>query len=110
MHIVRKVTRPSFIVNHQEQAHPAKNKPAAAGQDIDLSRYITPDKELPYQSDPSQLPAPDKEQMLSSGIMLDNLAERAGTFLQIDNTPVHFSAQQEGIEVMATSEAIEKYD
>jgi len=28
----------------------------------------------------------------------------------MDNTPVHFTVQQEGIEIMSTSEALEKYD
>jgi Fe-S cluster assembly scaffold protein SufB len=94
----------------QEKARSAINKPAASGEDIDLNQYITPEKERPYQTDPSRLPAKDKEQMLSAGIILDTAKERSGTYLQLDNTPVHFSAQQEGIEVMAVSEALERYD
>jgi len=96
--------------SNKEKARAAINKPAATGPDIDLEQYITPEKELSYQSDPSQISPQDKEQMLSAGIMLDNPKERSGTFLQMDNTPVHFSVQQEGIEVMAVSEALEKYD
>jgi len=48
--------------------------------------------------------------MLGAGIILDSPKERSGTFIQMDNSPVHFSAQQEGVEVMTTSEALEKFD
>jgi uncharacterized protein len=94
----------------REKARAVINKPAAAGEDIDLNQYITPEKDLPYQSDPSQLSGLDKAQMLSAGVMLDDPSQRSGTFLQMDNTPVHFSAKQDGVEVMATSQALQKYD
>jgi len=48
--------------------------------------------------------------MLRAGIVLDDVSQRSGTFVQMDNTPVHNSSQQEGIEIMATSQALEKYD
>jgi len=95
---------------NRKKAQAASNKPAVMGADVDLSSYVIPDKDLPYQEDVSQLPEQDKEQILSAGVMLDDLKERSGTFLQMDNTPVHFSTQQEGIEVMATSEALGKYE
>jgi Fe-S cluster assembly scaffold protein SufB len=110
MHNLREVTPAGQGGNNREKARSAQNKPAATGQDVDLSKFVTPDKELPYQDDLAALPAGDKQQMLASGIIMDDHKERSGTFLQMDNTPVHFSAQQEGIEVMATSEALEKYD
>ena len=88
----------------------SSNKKAATGSDIDLSGFTNPDKDLPYQPDPSVLPLEDQKQMLSSGVILDNPAERSGTFIQMDNTPVHFSSQQEGVEIMATSEALARYD
>jgi Fe-S cluster assembly scaffold protein SufB len=96
--------------NNRQKAESALQKPASAGKDLDLSSYTNPDKELTYQADLSTLPEADKQQMLGAGIMLDKPEERSGTFLQVDNTPVHFSAQQEGIEVMPTSVALEKYD
>jgi Fe-S cluster assembly scaffold protein SufB len=95
--------------SNKEKAQAAKNKLGLTGSDIDLDHFITPDKELPYQNDLSRLPAEDKEQMLSSGIILDNPESRTGTFLQMDNTPVHYSVKQEGIEVMTTRQALEKY-
>ncbi len=109
MHNMRQVAAGGQNKGDLEKARSAANKPAASGEDIDLNSYTIPEKDLPYQSDLSALPVPDKQQMLSSGIMLDNHKERSGTFLQMDNTPVHFSAEQEGVEVMAVSEALEKY-
>ncbi len=107
MHNMREVKSSG---NNLEKAKTAVNKSAASGQDIDLNQYITPEKNLPYQSDPSRLSRQDKDQILSAGVILDEPGQRSGTFLQMDNTPVHFSASQEGVEVMATSQALQKYD
>ena len=96
--------------SHQKKALASLSKKAADGSDLDLSGFTNPEKDLPYQSDLSILPVQDKEQMLSSGVILDNPSGRSGTFIQMDNTPVHFSTQQEGVEVMATSEALARYD
>jgi len=95
---------------YKEKAKQAAAKPAAHGEDIDLSNYTSSTEELPYQADPSQLPTQDKRQMLEAGVMLDDVSQRAGTYLQMDNTAVHSSKRQEGIEVMATRQALKKYD
>jgi Fe-S cluster assembly scaffold protein SufB len=94
----------------QDRARAAANKPAALGEDIDLGDYLSSAEELPYQTDPSQLPAPAKERMLGAGVMLDDLSQRAGTYIQMDNAPVHSSVREEGVEVMPVSQALEKYD
>ena len=95
---------------HKDKAKAAAAKAAALGEDIDLGLYISSAEEQPYQADPSKLPAKAKEQMLGAGVILDDLSQRAGTFIQMDNAPVHSSVRQEGIEVMAVSQALEKYD
>jgi len=95
---------------YQDKAKAAANKAAAYGEDINLSKYSTDGKEHPYQADPSKLAPETKATMLSAGIMLDDPSQRSGTFLQMDNTPIHSSAKQEGVEVMAVSRALEKYD
>jgi len=95
---------------YKDKAKAAKAKPAVLGEDIDLSAYATSAEEPPYQADPSKLPAKAKEQMLEAGVFLDDTKQRSGTYIQMDNVPVHFSSQQEGIEVMAISQALEKYD
>jgi len=95
---------------NKDKAERAAAKPAAYGEDIDLNNYTSSTEELPYHADPSQLPTQDKRQMLEAGVMLDDVSQRAGTYLQMDNTAVHSSVRQEGIEVMATRQALEKYD
>ncbi len=95
---------------YRDKAKAASAKPAAFGEDIDLGAYISSAEEQPYQTDPSQLPARVKEQMLGTGVTLDDVSQRAGTFVQMDNTPIHSSIRQEGIEVMAMSHALDKYD
>jgi len=95
---------------YRDKAKAASAKAAALGEDIDLGIYVSSAEEQPYQDDPSQLPAKVKEQMLGAGIILDDVSQRSGTFIQVDNAPVHSSVRQEGVEVMATSQALEKYD
>ena len=95
---------------HKDKARAAAAKQAAYGEDIDLGDYVSSAEEQPYQDDPSRLPAEDKDRMLEAGVILDDPGQRAGTFIQMDNTPVHSSVRQEGVEVMAVSQALEKYD
>ena len=95
---------------YKEKAQAAANKPAALGEDLDLNTYLSSAEEQPYQDDPSQLPAKAKEQMLEAGVILDDVNQRSGTYIQMDNAPVHTSVRQDGVEVMAVSQALEKYD
>jgi len=95
---------------NRDKAKTAAGKPAALGEDIDLSSYVSSAEELPYQADPSRLPAEAKERMLGAGVMLDDVSQRSGTYIQMDNTPVHSSVREEGVEVMPVSQALEKYD
>ena len=96
--------------SYRDKAKAAVAKPAALGDDIDLSNYVGSTDEQPYWADPSKIPAKTKEQMLGAGVMLDDMSQRSGTFIQMDNTPVHSSIRQEGVEVMAISQALKKYD
>jgi len=95
---------------YRDKAKAAAAKPAALGEDIDLGIYASSAEEQPYQADPSKLPAKVKERMLGAGVILDDVSQRSGTFIQMDNAPVHSSVRQEGVEVMAVSQALEKYD
>ncbi len=94
----------------QDKAKAAAAKKAAAGEDIDLSAYESQPAGKPSNINPGSLPPADKERMLTTGIVLDESSPRSGTFIQMDNTPMHTSVQDDGIEVMATSEAMAKYD
>ncbi|MDD5191160.1 MAG: SufD family Fe-S cluster assembly protein [Dehalococcoidales bacterium] len=97
-------------VNNKEKAKSAANKPAIMGEDVDLTKFTREAAPLKYQTDPSKLSVATKKKMLEAGVMLDNPDQRTGTFIQIDNTPVHSSVKQEGVEVMPVSQAIQKYD
>ena len=93
----------------KEKAKAAANKPATYGEDVNIGKFSA-GKEHGYEKDPSRLSPETKANMLTAGIMLDDPSQRSGTFLQMDNTPVHFTTKQEGVEVMAISQALQKYD
>lgn len=95
---------------NKDKARAASAKAATLGGDIDLGTYISSAEEQPYESDPSRLPGRVKQQMLGAGVILDDPSQRAGTFIQMDNAPVHSSVREEGVEVMAVSQALDKYD
>jgi uncharacterized protein len=94
----------------QKKAKAAIKKPAALGKDLDLEAFINEAEPQSYQSDATKFPTKAKEQMMEVGVILGDAQERTGTYVQTDNTPVHVSAVQDGIEVMAVSQALNKYD
>jgi Fe-S cluster assembly scaffold protein SufB len=94
----------------RDRARAAAAKQASLGEDIDLDEYSSADAGHAYQADPSRLPPAAKERMLEAGVTLDDASQRSATFVQMDNTPVHSSVSQEGVEVMPVSQALEKYD
>jgi len=94
----------------KEKAKAAAIKPASFGEDIDLDSYLSSTEELPYQSDLSQMPSQTKEQMTQVGVVLDGSRQRSGTIIQMDHSVIHSLAQQEGIEIMSTSQALEEHD
>jgi len=98
------------LKGRREQARAAASKNATFGQDIDLAQFETQSPKAPVQIDPSEIPSEDRDKVLATGIMLDDTSQRSGTFVQIDNHPLHSSVVQEGIEIMATSQALAKYD
>ncbi len=95
---------------YKDKAKAASAKRSTFGEDIDLDAYADSAEEQPYRADPSQLPAEAKERMLGAGVTLDDVRQRSGTYVQMDNTPVHSSSRQESVEVIPTSQALEKYD
>lgn len=92
-----------------KKAQQAKDKKALIGEDIDIESFSKPD-DSEYVEDVSTIKAEDKKKMLDIGITLDDLSERSGTYIQNNNSSIHSSVSQEGIEVMPISQAIEKYD
>jgi Fe-S cluster assembly scaffold protein SufB len=98
------------IKKRQEKALAARDKKAAVGDDVDLNKYESYAAQAPQHTSVSSIPDNVKQAVLSTGVMLDDQSQRSGTFVQIDNQPMHSAVAQDGIEVMATSEAIAKYD
>ena len=94
----------------KERARAALSKPSLLGEDIDLSKYTPSTEDLPYQGDPSQLSEEQRGQMAQAGIILDDRSQRSGTIIQMDNSVIHSLAGQDGLELMATSQALRKYD
>ena len=94
----------------KEKAKAAATKPASFGEDINLEDYVSSTEELPHESDLSQLPPQTKEQMTQVGVVLDGSRQRSGTIIQMDHSVIYSLAQQEGIEVMSTNQALAKYD
>jgi Fe-S cluster assembly scaffold protein SufB len=94
----------------RELAEKALDKKAALGEDIDLAKYSSTAKEHSYQEKPSELPTEDKAQLMKVGMTLDDSSQRSGTFVQMDRSVVHSSATEEGVEVLAITKALEKYD
>jgi len=92
-----------------EKAQRARDKKAPFGEDIDLSRFKKEPEGTSYPKGLSELTDSQAQTVLQAGIDLDE-TERMGTFLQMDHSVIHAQSKQEGLEVMSTTEALEKYD
>ena len=84
--------------------------PQRSHAEPDPEDYLASAPVQSYRDDPRGLPAEVKGRMLESGVMVDNMEGRSGTFVQIDHSPVHVSMSDDGLELMAVRTALEKYD
>lgn len=96
--------------SYRKKAKEAANKPATYGEDIDLGEYSSSAEEKAYMAEPGKLSSEAKKKMLEAGVELEDLSQRSGTYIHMNNTPVHSSIQGEGLEVMPVSKALEKHD
>ncbi len=77
--------------------------------------HLTPDRfkgeapKHPYVEALETLDLLDQDRMLQTGVVIRDI-DRVGTFLQMDHSVVHCSVAQEGLEVLSTEEAAERYD
>ncbi len=58
----------------------------------------------------TSLEAQDSQRMRAVGVDLAHTRPRAGTFVQVDNTPLQAVSNVEGLEIMDLGEALERYD
>jgi uncharacterized protein len=94
----------------QEKARSASTKPARFGDDINLRGYEHEADVVPYMEDISKVSADAKQQMLQTGVTVDDHSNRSGTIIQMDHSVVHSFSKQDDIEVMSTVDALKKYD
>jgi Fe-S cluster assembly scaffold protein SufB len=93
----------------RELAQKAADKKATLGEDVDLSTYASDGDKHEYQQDLSGIPSEQRDQMVNVGVTLDDLSLRGGTFVQVDQSVIHSSASQEGVEVMPILQALETH-
>jgi len=96
-------------MNFRDRALQAKEKASPYGEDIDLDQYLLEAEAQPPVSDPSHLPRDTKRDLLEVGVTMDDSDKRAGTFLQMNHTLVYREARHEGVEIMGSTEALERY-
>jgi Fe-S cluster assembly scaffold protein SufB len=97
--------------DNKKRAHSAREKTAPYGLDIDLEKYDY------STSTPSNLESLDnlsvQDRTLAKDVGFDTSQERvAGTFMQFDNESflADVLIQQEGLEVLPTDQALQKYE
>ena len=93
----------------RERAEKALNKKPAIGEDIDIESYSSQAEEHRYEPVPSGVAQDQKDQMAAVGVTLDDLTQRGGTFVQLDQSLVHSSSAQDGVEVMGIAQALETH-
>lgn len=91
-----------------QRAQEALNKPAAYGEDVDPQAFKPVAAGRPHIDDLRSLDAGTQATLAESGIEIDG-ARRSGSFIQMDHSVVYCGVQQEGLEIMSTTEVMERY-
>lgn len=82
---------------------------SACGPDIDLDAFSSDAEAHDTITKLDDLPDEIKKRAVPVGMNMDEL-RRAGSFFQMDHSPVFSSSYQDGIEVMKISEALKHYE
>jgi len=93
----------------KDLAKKAIKKPSSYGEDINLELYSTDAEERACTSDPSTLPPEEKQCMLDVGVAPDDMSRKSATFIQMDHSIIHSSTNQEGLELLSTTQALKEY-
>lgn len=96
----------------KERAKKALDKLPTFGGDVDVSGYVERLRDVKEAEPESELgfdAAAYRDALLSVGVDPE-ARERSGTFIQCDHAVVLAQAAQEGLEVMSSVEALEKYE
>jgi Fe-S cluster assembly scaffold protein SufB len=89
----------------RRRAEKAMDKKSPYGEDIGFSRYV---RGLLQQKDVGGLLLDERETLTEAGFDVED-ANRAASFLQIDHSIGRCNIGQEGVELMPTRDALEKY-
>jgi len=93
----------------KRKAAEAKDKKASFGEDIDLEKFEEGSKDIPMVDRLAELPEEEQRTLLSAGV-LPSEQGRSGSFVLIDDSVIHSSIKDKGVEVMPVSKAMEKYE
>ncbi len=93
----------------KEKAKAAKEKKALYGTDVDLAAFKSKATEPAYQDSLEKIPPDSQRGMTEAGIVLSEEG-RAGSYIQMDHSPVHCSIREEGVEILPIVEALKRYD
>lgn len=97
------------LITKKDLAQKAIHKPSSQGEDVDLELYSTDIEERAYTSDLFTLLPEEKQYMLDVGVAPDDMRRKSATFIQVDHSIVHNSTNQEGLELLSTTQALKKY-
>lgn len=94
---------------NEEEVRKALDKKAAYGADIDMGRYDEGEKETEQIEKLEDTPEDIQRKMINVGVNTDD-SDKDGTILFINNAMSHCSNRaQEGLIIMSTQKALEKY-
>src|SRR5512145_1908558 len=93
----------------KKKAEVAKEKKAAFGEDIDLSKYGLGKRDIEKAEDLTKLKAEDQTTLLNVGVVPSEEG-RSGSFVLMDNTVVHERQLGSGVEVMSLQKALKVHD
>jgi len=98
------------LMTRKSLAQKAITKPPLLGENVDLAAYSPDTQEKPYIPNPGNLTTQEKQCMFNVGVVLDDVGQRAATFIQMDHSVYHSSTNQDGLEVLSTAQALKKHD
>lgn len=93
----------------KKRAETAAAKKAAYGTDVDLTSFKSSAVPHAYDAKLNNLSEEAERGMAEVGI-IPHGGLRSGNFIQMDHSAVNCSAFQDGVEVMSSAEALEKYE
>lgn len=95
----------------KKRAQKAKSKPAQYGSDIDLEEFTFSESEAGIFEDLDDISEDDRKLVQEVGFNPDS-KNVSGSYIQFDNESFHADvfSRVEGLEVLATSEALRQYD